>query len=82
MFAPLHGIPEDPASGAVNLALVGLLADLRPDSDLTLRLRIAQGIEMGRPSLLEATAEKRNGRLTGMWIAGRCVPMMSGTLDW
>jgi trans-2,3-dihydro-3-hydroxyanthranilate isomerase len=82
MFAPLHGIPEDPASGAVNLALVGLLAGLRPEPDVTLRLRIAQGIEMGRPSLLEATADKRNGRITGMWIGGRCVPMMSGTLDW
>jgi len=81
MFAPLHGIPEDPASGAVNLTLVGLLAGLRPDPDVTLRLRIAQGVEMGRPSLLEATAEKRNGRITGMWIAGRCVPMMNGTLD-
>src|SRR5260221_5987811 len=26
MFAPLHGVPEDPATGSANVALVGLLA--------------------------------------------------------
>jgi trans-2,3-dihydro-3-hydroxyanthranilate isomerase len=80
MFAPLYGVPEDPATGSANTALVGLLASLRPQRDLTLRLRIGQGIEMGRPSLLEAGAEKRDGRITGMWIGGRCVEMMRGTL--
>ena len=81
MFAPLYGIPEDPATGSGNVALAGLLASLRPGPDLTLRLRIAQGVAMGRPSLLEATAEKRNGAITGLWIGGRCVTMMRGTLE-
>jgi trans-2,3-dihydro-3-hydroxyanthranilate isomerase len=81
MFAPHYGVPEDPATGSANVALVGLLAGLRTESDLTLRLRIAQGIDMGRPSLLEAIAEKQNGRVTGMWIGGRCVPMMQGVLE-
>jgi trans-2,3-dihydro-3-hydroxyanthranilate isomerase len=81
MFAPLYGVPEDPATGSGNVALAGLLASLRPEQDLTLRLRIAQGIDMGRPSLLEATAEKKDGRIIGMWIGGSCVAMMSGTLD-
>jgi trans-2,3-dihydro-3-hydroxyanthranilate isomerase len=80
-FAPLHGIPEDPATGSANLALAGLLASLRPQRDLTLNLRIAQGVDMGRPSLLEATAEKRDGRVTGTWIGGRCVMVMQGTID-
>jgi trans-2,3-dihydro-3-hydroxyanthranilate isomerase len=80
MFAPLHGIPEDPATGSANVALVGLLASLRPEPDLKLELRIVQGVEMGRPSLLEAAAEKRDGKITGLWIGGRCVPMMRGTL--
>jgi hypothetical protein len=35
---------------------------------------------MGRPSLLEAAAEKRDGKITGLWIGGGCVPMMRGTL--
>jgi trans-2,3-dihydro-3-hydroxyanthranilate isomerase len=36
---------------------------------------------MGRPSLLEAGAEKCGGKIIGMWIGGRCVPMMRGTLE-
>jgi trans-2,3-dihydro-3-hydroxyanthranilate isomerase len=63
------------------VALAGLLASLRSAPDLTLPLRIAQGVDMGRPSLLEATAEKRDGRITGMWIGGKCVPMMRGSLE-
>jgi trans-2,3-dihydro-3-hydroxyanthranilate isomerase len=81
MFAPLYGVPEDPATGSANVALVGLLASLRPERDLTLNLRIAQGVDMGRPSLLEAAAEKRNGEVTFMSIGGRCVPMMRGLLE-
>ena len=81
MFAPLFGVPEDPATGSANVVLVGLLASLRPERDLVLTLRIAQGVDMGRPSLLEATAEKRNGEITALSIGGRCVPMMRGTLE-
>jgi trans-2,3-dihydro-3-hydroxyanthranilate isomerase len=81
MFAPLLGVAEDPATGSANVALAGLLASLRSAPDLTLQLRIAQGVDMGRPSLLEATAEKRDGRITGMWIGGKCVPMMRGSLE-
>jgi len=81
MFAPLHGVPEDPATGSANLALAGLLASLRAEMDLTLQLRIAQGVDMGRPSLLEAAAEKRSGRVTEMRIGGRCVAMMRGSLE-
>ena len=81
MFAPLYGVPEDPATGSGNCALVGLLASLRPERDLTLQLRIAQGIEMGRPSLLEAAAEKKAGRVTELRIGGRCVAMMRGVLE-
>ena len=81
MFAPLYGVPEDPATGSGNVALAGLLASLRPEADVTLNLRIAQGVEMGRPSLLEASAEKRAGKVVGMAIGGRCIPMMRGVLE-
>lgn len=81
MFAPHHGIPEDPATGSANVALIGLLAKLRPDPDLRISKTIAQGVEMGRPSLLEAEAEKQNGTVTATYIGGRCVPVMSGTID-
>ena len=66
MFAPLHGVPEDPATGSANVALAGLLASLEPAADLMLELRIAQGVEMGRPSLLHASAEKRGGTVVAV----------------
>jgi trans-2,3-dihydro-3-hydroxyanthranilate isomerase len=81
MFAPHHGIPEDPATGSANVALIGLLASLRPEQDLQLTKNIAQGVEMGRPSLLQAEAEKKDGVVTATYIGGRCVPVMSGTID-
>lgn len=81
MFAPHHGIPEDPATGSANVALIGLLASLRPEANLSLSKTIAQGVEMGRPSILQAEAEKKNGTVTATYIGGRCVPVMSGTID-
>ena len=81
MFAPLYGVPEDPATGSANVALVGLLASLRPERDLTLKLRISQGVDMGRPSLLEAAAEKKNGKIETLSIGGRCVIMMRGSVE-
>jgi trans-2,3-dihydro-3-hydroxyanthranilate isomerase len=81
MFAPLYGVPEDPATGSANVALAGFLASLKPAPDLMLNLRIAQGVDMGRPSLLEAAAEKKAGQVIGMWIGGRCVAVMRGNLE-
>jgi trans-2,3-dihydro-3-hydroxyanthranilate isomerase len=81
MFAPHHGIPEDPATGSANVALIGLLAKLRDEPDVGISRTIAQGVEMGRPSLLQAEAEKHDGIVTATYIGGRCVPVMSGTLE-
>ncbi len=80
MFAPLSGIMEDPATGSANGALVALLADLEPASDLTLDYEIIQGVEMGRPSRLGVTAEKRAGKVERVFVGGACVEMMRGTL--
>ena len=81
MFAPEHGIAEDPATGGANVALIGVLAHFDKASDLTLTRTIGQGFDMGRPSVLEACAEKKAGKVTATYIGGRCVQMMSGTLD-
>jgi trans-2,3-dihydro-3-hydroxyanthranilate isomerase len=81
MFAPHMNIPEDPATGSANVALIGLLAKLRPEANLSLSKTIAQGVEMGRTSILQAKAEKNNGVVTATFIGGRCVPVMSGTID-
>jgi trans-2,3-dihydro-3-hydroxyanthranilate isomerase len=81
MFAPLHGIPEDPATGGANVALIGLLAHHRPEANLTLAKTIGQGFDMGRPSILQASAEKKAGTVIATYIGGRCVLMMKGTID-
>jgi trans-2,3-dihydro-3-hydroxyanthranilate isomerase len=81
MFAPLDGVPEDPATGSANCALAGLLAHYhkQPDGDFT--WRIAQGVEMGRPSTLVARAEKRDGAVRTTWIGGSSVMVSEGTID-
>jgi trans-2,3-dihydro-3-hydroxyanthranilate isomerase len=81
MFAPHVNIPEDPATGSANVALIGLLAKLRPEASLSLSKTIAQGVEMGRTSILQAKAEKQNGVVTATYIGGRCVPVMSGLIE-
>jgi trans-2,3-dihydro-3-hydroxyanthranilate isomerase len=81
MFAPLFGVPEDPATGSANVTLIGLLAHLDKRADLTLSRTIGQGFDMGRPSVLEAMAEKKAGKVTATYIGGRCVPMLSGTIE-
>jgi trans-2,3-dihydro-3-hydroxyanthranilate isomerase len=63
------------------VALIGLLAALEPEPDLRLAKKIAQGVDMGRPSLIEASAEKRQGKVTATYIGGACVPVMQGVLD-
>ena len=81
MFAPQHGIPEDPATGSAAVALIGLLAHLGPERDLALSKTIGQGCDMGRPSILDASAEKKVGEVTATHVGGRCVPVMSGVIE-
>jgi len=80
MFAPLDGVPEDPATGSANAALAALLAasDRAPDLDLT--LAIAQGVEMGRPSRLLARVRKRDGVVVETRIGGTSVLVAEGVL--
>jgi len=80
MFAPLYGVTEDPATGSANVALIALLATLRREPDLRLERRISQGVDMGRPSLMIASAEKRAGTIEAAHIGGSCVPVMSGVI--
>ncbi|MFT7587795.1 MAG: trans-2,3-dihydro-3-hydroxyanthranilate isomerase [Cellvibrionaceae bacterium] len=81
MFAPLDNVPEDPATGSANCALVGMLTTLDPQPDGAFKWHIAQGFEMGRPSVLDARTEKRDGEVTGVWIAGHAVMVTDGYLE-
>jgi trans-2,3-dihydro-3-hydroxyanthranilate isomerase len=81
MFSPMDGIPEDPATGSANCALVGLLSHLDKVAEGTFSWRIAQGVEMGRPSVLEARAEKRDGEVVHVWIGGESVMVAEGLIE-
>ena len=64
-----------------NVVLIGLLAHFRREPDLNLSKTIGQGFDMGRPSILETTAEKKAGRVVDTFVGGRCVQMLRGTID-
>lgn len=80
MFAPLDGVPEDPATGSANCALAGLLAHCSDQNSGRFSWRIAQGVEMDRPSLLEARVEKQLGEVFSVHIGGSCVMVSKGEL--
>ncbi len=67
---------EDPATGSATAAATALRASL---AGKALRLRVGQGVDMGRASLLLAHAEPRDGEV---WagVAGEAVVVMEGTL--
>ena len=81
MFSPMDGVPEDPATGSANCALVGLLSHLDEAAGGTFSWRIAQGVEMGRPSVLEARTEKRDGEVVNVWIGGESVMVSEGLIE-
>jgi trans-2,3-dihydro-3-hydroxyanthranilate isomerase len=79
MFAPLSNILEDPATGSASAALVGLLASFEADEE-GYELTIAQGVEMGRPSVIHAAVRAARGGGRSITVAGDCVPVMRGTV--
>jgi trans-2,3-dihydro-3-hydroxyanthranilate isomerase len=80
MFHPgASGLSEDPATGSATAAAAALLADLDPAENGELALRIGQGVDMGRPSLLLTRVRKEKGAVISTHIGGRCVQMMEGT---
>ncbi len=70
---PVGGVVEDPATGAAAAALGAYLrwrGELRPPA----RFRIVQGVEMGRPSLLEVEVPDATG---GIRVSGTAVAIES-----
>ncbi|MEV5847805.1 PhzF family phenazine biosynthesis isomerase [Streptomyces sp. NPDC051985] len=79
MFSPAYGVVEDAATGsaagplAVHLARHGLGGYGR-------ELEILQGVDMGRPSRMLATAEGSPDRIDEIRVAGQGVVVARGTL--
>jgi len=81
MYAPVHGVMEDPATGSANAGLANLLASLDGAENATLHWNVAQGIEMGRPSRLHLTAERRKCKVVEVRVAGSAVVVCRGQID-
>jgi trans-2,3-dihydro-3-hydroxyanthranilate isomerase len=81
MFSPLFGIEEDPATGSAAVAIAGVFGARRPEREGTFTWLIDQGVAMGRPSRLEAIAEKRDGRVVRIKVGGATVIGAEGTIE-
>ena len=80
MFAPTLGISEDPATGGAVTALGGYLARRSAVRDGMLRYSVHQGVEMGRPSLLELEVDVAQGGVSAVRVGGASVLVSSGAL--
>jgi trans-2,3-dihydro-3-hydroxyanthranilate isomerase len=80
MFHPgSSGLSEDPATGSATVAVAAWLAELSTEKNAELSLRIGQGFDLGRPSLLLTRVRKTDGAVVSAHVGGRCAPMMEGT---
>lgn len=80
MFAPELGVTEDPATGSAAAAFAAYLAARDDTPHGTLSWTIRQGVEMGRPSTLWAEADKRDGGIAAVRVAGEAVTIATATL--
>ena len=69
--------PRIAVVGSANIDLV-TFADKTPQAGETI---FGQGFDMGRPSVLQACAEKKDGKVVATYIGGHCKPMMSGVIE-
>ncbi|NES73614.1 MAG: PhzF family phenazine biosynthesis protein [Okeania sp. SIO2D1] len=77
MFAPYLGITEDPATGSANGCLAGYLAEYNYFGEAKVNIRVEQGYEINRPSLLLLQAEKK---LEGIevFVGGKVIMVAQG----
>jgi trans-2,3-dihydro-3-hydroxyanthranilate isomerase len=81
MFAPLLGVPEDPATGSANGALGAYLVRHRaiPLTEPTTHIVSAQGAEMGRPSTVYVEVDHDDEGISAVRVGGEVVPVIEGT---
>ncbi len=82
MFDQGLGIGEDPATGAAQGPLGAyIVAHELVRVEPTTRIRVEQGFEIGRPSILDIEVDRTATGITAVRVGGRCVPMGGGWLD-
>ncbi|NET26735.1 PhzF family phenazine biosynthesis protein [Okeania sp. SIO1I7] len=77
MFAPYLGITEDPATGSANGCLAGYLAEYNYFGEAKINIRVEQGYEINRPSLLLLQAEKKVEGIE-VFVGGKVIMVAQG----
>jgi trans-2,3-dihydro-3-hydroxyanthranilate isomerase len=90
LFAPLLGIPEDPATGSANGALGAYLVHHAPSNPALLAAMVSsaptihivseQGAEMGRPSTLYVEVDRQGTEVTAVRVGGQVVLVAEGVV--
>ena len=77
MFAGHH---EDPATGSAVASFAGAIMRFDRPAEGVSRHPVEQGVEMGRPSLINLELDVKNGALAGARIGGHAVKVSEGSL--
>ncbi len=77
VFADYLGVPEDPATGSANGCLAGYLVEYSYFGKAQINLRVEQGYEIGRPSLLLLKAQ-RNQTEIEVSVGGKVIMVAKG----
>jgi trans-2,3-dihydro-3-hydroxyanthranilate isomerase len=83
MFAPEVGVIEDAATGSAAGPLGAYLlrhGKRRPDADHETRIRLEQGVEMGRPSRIEIAITGTAERIEDVRVGGESVVVAEGEM--
>jgi trans-2,3-dihydro-3-hydroxyanthranilate isomerase len=79
MFAEFLGVTEDPATGSANGCLAGYLIRHDYFGGGSIDIRVEQGYQIRRPSLLRLRA-RVDGEEIGVEVGGRVIPVAVGEL--
>ncbi len=81
VFAHYHGIPEDPATGSGNGCLAAYLVKHQYFIKNNINIRVEQGHEVGRPSLLYLKAEETEEGSISVSVGGKVFLAATGELS-
>ena len=79
VFTDYYGVPEDPATGSANGCLAAYLVKYRYFGKDRINIRVEQGYEIGRPSLLLLRAEDKQGEID-VSVGGKVIMIAKGEL--
>ncbi|MBW4669051.1 MAG: PhzF family phenazine biosynthesis protein [Cyanomargarita calcarea GSE-NOS-MK-12-04C] len=77
VFADYFGVPEDPATGSANGCLAGYLVEYSYFGSSKIDLRVEQGHEIGRPSKLLLSSEKKDAAIE-VRVGGKVIMVAKG----